>query len=84
MRFRQWEVFDKNLFFSRLSIFILGGLAAVLYTDLVQTLVMLFGAVLLTGIGKAVVDVSQYYAIIALFIRLLLTLHSPQDYCNTV
>ncbi len=31
--------------------YLLGGLAAVLYTDLVQTFVMLVGAILLTGIG---------------------------------
>lgn len=41
-------IFDEQSVFS----LILGGLAAVLYTDLVQTVVMLFGAILLTGIGE--------------------------------
>ncbi|KAL5969281.1 Sodium/myo-inositol cotransporter [Taenia solium] len=48
-----WNIWFSILFILAMTalITISGGLAAVLYTDLVQTLVMLFGAVLLTGIG---------------------------------
>ncbi|VDK32234.1 unnamed protein product [Taenia asiatica] len=48
-----WNIWLSILFILAMTalITISGGLAAVLYTDLVQTFVMLFGAVLLTGIG---------------------------------
>ncbi|EUB55628.1 Sodium/myo-inositol cotransporter [Echinococcus granulosus] len=48
-----WNIWFSILFTLAMTavITISGGLAAVLYTDLVQTCVMLFGAVLLTAIG---------------------------------
>ncbi|VDL59238.1 unnamed protein product [Hymenolepis diminuta] len=48
-----WNIWFSILFILSMTalITITGGLAAVLYTDLVQTFVMLFGAILLTGIG---------------------------------
>ncbi|VDO01618.1 unnamed protein product [Rodentolepis nana] len=48
-----WNVWFSILFILVMTalITITGGLAAVLYTDLVQTIVMIFGAILLTGMG---------------------------------
>ncbi|VDD81414.1 unnamed protein product [Mesocestoides corti] len=48
-----WNIWLSILFILTMTtlITITGGLAAVLYTDLVQTCVMLFGAILLTAIG---------------------------------